>query len=110
MDDSSPSRRQEKRSKHNQDRTAAPKPSGHTKAAYPHDGAGGSRAQAAARGHSGQGSSATAPSQPARAFVGDDPIVDDEEEALERAGRTIAPEVMSTPYRGPGFVSQLVTF
>ena len=72
MDGGSPSRCKEKRSNRNQDCTAAPKPTGRTKVAYPHDGAGGSRARAATRGHSGQGSSAAALSQPARAFVGVD--------------------------------------
>jgi len=45
-DGGNPSCRKEKRSKHNQDRTIAPKLTGRTKVAYPHDGAGGSRAQA----------------------------------------------------------------
>ena len=54
---------------------------------------------------------ATVPPPPlARAFVGDDPIVDAEEEALERAGRTIIVEVTSTPCHGPGFFSELVIF
>ena len=98
MDDGSPLRRKEKRSKHNQDHTAAPKPTSRTKA-----GAGGSRAQAKrARGHGAQGSAVVPPPPSTRAFVGDDPIVDAEEEALKRAGRTIITEVMSTPCRGPG--------
>ena len=104
MDGDSPSRRKEKRSKHNQDRAATPKLTGHTKAAYPHDGAGGFHTQAKrARGHGAQGSAAVPPPPPARAFVGDDSIVDAKEEALERAGRTIIAEVTSTPCRGPGF-------
>ena len=103
MDGGSPSCHKEKRSKHNQDHATAPKPTGHTKAAYPHDGAGGSRAQAKrARGHGAQGSAVVPPPPSTRAFVGDDPIVDAEEEALKRAGRTIITEVMSTPCRGPG--------
>ena len=54
MDDDSPPRHQEKRSKHNQDHTAAPKPSGHTKVAYPHDGVIGSCARVkGARGRGG---------------------------------------------------------
>ena len=111
MDDGSPSRRKEKRSKHNQDRAATPKLTGHTKAAYPCDGAGSSRAQAKrAHGHGAQGSAAIPPPPPVRAFAGDDPIVDAEEEAFERAGRTIVAEVMSTPSRGPGFFSELVIF
>ena len=105
----SPRRRKEKRSKRNQDRTAAPKPSGCTKVACPHDGASGSRARAAACGHSGQGSAA-APPHLARAFVGDDPIVDKEEEALEHTGRTITTQILHTPCSGPTFVSDLVPF
>ena len=98
MDGDSPSRRKEKRSKHNQDRAAIPKLASHTKAAYPHDGAGGSRAQAKrARGHGAQGLAAVPPPPSACAFAGDDPIVDAEEEALERAGHTIVTEVTSTP-------------
>ena len=85
MDSGSPSRRKEKRSKHNQDRAAVPKPTSHTKAACPCAGAGGSRV---ARRRDGQGTSAAASSHQARAYVGDGPIIDDEEEALERAGRT----------------------
>ena len=38
------------------------------------------------------------------------PIVDEEEEALERAGHTIAAPPTHTPTRGLGFVSQLVPF
>jgi len=111
MDGGSPSCHKEKRSKHNQDHATAPKPTGHTKAAYPHDGAGGSRAQAKrARGRGDQGSAAVSPPPPACAFAGDDPIVDAKEEALERAGRTIVAEVMSTPSQGPGFLSELVIF
>ena len=72
MDGSSPSRRKEKRSKHNQDHAAAPKPTGRTKAACPHTGAGGSHAT---RYHDGQGSSAIASSHQARAYVGDGPLL-----------------------------------
>ena len=68
MDGGSPSRHKEKRSKKNQDRAAVPKPSGHTKAAYPCAGAGGPRATAgdsrAARRRDDQGSSAAAPPRP----------------------------------------------
>ena len=106
MDGGSPSRRKEKRSKKNQDHAAVPRPSYRTKAACPHASAGGSHA---ARRRDDQGSSAAAP-PPACAFVGDDPIVDAEEEALERAGRTIAAPLTHTPTHGPGFVSQLVLF
>ena len=56
-----------------------------------------------------QGSSAAA-TPPALAFVGDMPIVDEEEEALEHAGRTIIAPPARTPTHGPGFVSQLVPF
>ena len=83
---SSPSRHREKRSKKNKDCAAVPKPPGCTKASYKHGGPAGSRA---ARGRGDQGSSATVP-PPAPAFVGDMPIVDEAEEALERARRTIA--------------------
>ena len=38
------------------------------------------------------------------------PIVDEEEEALEQADRTIATPPIRTPTTGPGFVSQLVPF
>ena len=111
MDGRSPSRHKEKRSKHNQDRATAPKPTSRTKAAYPRDGASGFRAQAkSAHGRGAQGSAAIPPPPPARAFARDDPIVDAKEEALERAGRTIVAEVMSTPSQGPGFLSELVIF
>ena len=103
MDGGSPSRRKEKRSKHNKDRATITKPARHTKVAYPHDSTGSSRAQAKrAHGRGAQGSATIPPPPPVLAFVGDDPIVDAEEEALKRAGRTIITEVMSTPCRGPG--------
>ena len=38
------------------------------------------------------------------------PIVDEEEEALERVGRTIAAPPVCAPSTRPGFVSQLVPF
>jgi len=38
------------------------------------------------------------------------PIVDEAEEALDRAGRTIATPPIHTPTRGPAGVSQLVPF
>ena len=101
MDGGSPSRHQEKRSKKNQDRAAIPKPSGRTKASYKRGGARGSRA---ARRGGDQGSSAAVP-PPAPAFVGDIPIVDEEEEALEHVGHTIVAPPVRTPTRGPGFVS-----
>ena len=111
MDGGSPSRCKEKRSNHNQDCTAAPKPTGRTKVAYPHDGAGGSHAQAKrARGCGAQGSATVPPPSPVRAYAGDDLIVDAEEEALERAGHTIVVEVTSIPCHGPGFFSELVIF
>ena len=56
-----------------------------------------------------QGSSAVAP-PPAPASIGDVPVLDAEEEALERAGRTIAAPPIRTPTHGPGFVSELVPF
>jgi hypothetical protein len=84
MDGGSPSRRKEKRSKHNQDRASIPKLVGRTKMACPHDGVGGSHIQAkVACGHGGQGSVVVPPPPLARSFVGDDPIVDGEEEAHE---------------------------
>ena len=111
MDGGSPSCHKEKRSKHNQDHATAPKPTGHTKAAYPRDGAGGSRAQAKrACGRGAQGSATVPPPPPVHAFAGDDLIVDAKEEALERACRTIVIEVMSTPCRGPSFFNELVIF
>ena len=61
------------------------------------------------RRRDGQGSSAAAP-PPAHAFVGDVPIVDAEEEALERAGRTIAAPPIHTLTHGSGFVSELIPF
>ena len=106
MDGDSPSRHKEKRSKKNQDRVAVPRPSGLTKASYQCGGASGSHA---ARRRVYQGSSAAAP-PPAPAFVGDVLIVDEEEEALERPGHTIAAPPVRTPTTGPGFVSQLVPF
>ena len=96
MDGGSPSCRREKRSKKNQDRASIPRTSGHTKAACPR----------AARRRDDQGSSAAAPRAPVR----DVPIVDVEEEALERAGRTIAAPPVRTSTHGPGFVSELVPF
>ena len=102
----SPSRHREKHSKKNQDRAAVPKPPGHTKASYSRGGAGGS---CAARRHDDQGASAAAP-PPALAPIGDVPMVDEEEEALERAGCTIATPPIRTPTRGPVGVSQLVPF
>jgi len=113
MDGGSPSRHKEKRSKKNQDCAAVPKPSGHTKAAYPRAGASSPRAAAggsrAAHHHDDQGSSAVAPPL-APASIGDVPIVDAEEEALERVGRTIAAPPIRTPTHGPGFVTELVPF
>ena len=107
MDGSSPSRCKEKRSKRNQHRSTVPKLTGHTKVACPHTGAGGSHA---ARCRDGQGSSAVASSHQARAYVGDDPIVDEEEEGLERSGCTIAVPPIRTPCHGLGFVSELIPF
>ena len=89
MDGGSPSRHQEKRSKKNQDRAAVPKPFGHTKAACKCGGASGSRA---ARHRDDQAS------------------FDEEEEALDCAGHTIATPPTRTSTRGPGSVSQLVPF
>ena len=85
MDGGSPSRHKEKRSKKNQDPVAVPRPFGRTKATCPHASAGGSRV---AHRRDDQGSSAATP--PALVPIGDVPIVDAEEEALERASRTIA--------------------
>jgi hypothetical protein len=62
MEGGSPSRRSEKRSKHNQDRAAA-KSSGRTKAAYLRDDTGGSR-RVAACAHGGRGLSTAAPPLP----------------------------------------------
>ena len=106
MDGGSPSRHKEKRSKKNQDRAAVPKPSSRTKVAYQHGGAGGSHA---ASRRVDQGSSAAAP-PPAPTPIRDVPIIDEEEESLEHAGRTIAAPPVRTPTTGPGFVSQLVPF
>ena len=97
----SPSRHREKRSKKNQDCAAVPKPPGRTKASYSRGGAGGS---CAARGRRDQGSSAAVP-PPALAFVRDMPIIDEAEEALECAGRTIATPPIRTPTHGPVSVS-----
>ena len=82
-------------------------PTGHTKVACPHTGAGGSHA---ARRRDGQGSCAAASSHQAHVYVGDDPIFYDEEETLECAGRTNAVPPICTPCHGPGFVSELVPF
>ena len=84
-----------------------PRTSGHTKAACTHTSAGGSHAVHRRDGH---GSSAIAPSHQAHAYVGDDPIVDDEEEALEHAGHTIAVLPICTPCRSLDFVSELIPF
>ena len=102
----SPLRHREKRSKKNQDRAAVPKPPGRTKAHFKLCGAGGSRA---ARGRGVQGSSAAVP-PPAPAPVGAEPVVDEEEEALDRAGRTLAVPPHRTPTRGPLGTIQLVPF
>ena len=105
----SPSRHVEKRSKTNQDRSAAPR----TKAVLPRAGAGGSR-RAAARA-SGQGPSAPVAAPPPSSHRAPDPTgrdteVDPAEEELERAGRTISAQVRS-PYDGPECpVSALVPF
>jgi len=106
MDGGSPSHHKEKRSKKNQDHATIPRPFGRTKAACPYAGAGGSHA---AHHHDAQGSSTVAPT-PAPTSVGDVPIVDVEEEALERASRTIAAPPVRTLTRGLGFVSELVPF
>ena len=106
MDSGSPSCHKEKRSKKNQDPTTVPRSSGPTKVACPHTGAGGSHV---ARRRDDQGSSAVAP-PPTPASVGDVPVVDAEEEALERAGHTIAIPPIHTPCHGPGFISELVPF
>ena len=75
--------------------------------ACPYAGASGS---CAARRRDGQGTSAAASSHQAHAYVGDDPIIDEEEEALEHAGCTITTQILHTPCRGPSFVSELVSF
>ena len=85
MDGGSPSRHQEKCSKKNQDRAAVPKPPDRSKAFCQRVGAGGSRA---ARRHVDQGSSAAVPPPapahpPTPAPVGAEPMVDEEEEALD---------------------------
>ena len=108
---SSPSRHREKRSKKTQDRAVVPKPPGRTKVSYSCGGAGVSRG----RGHGDQGSSAAAPPPivappPAPAPVGAEPMVDEEEEALDRAGRTIAVPPLRTPTHGPPGTFQLVPF
>jgi hypothetical protein len=110
MEGGSPSRRSKKQSKLNQDRTAT-KSSGRTKAAYLRDDTGAPR-RAAARAHGGRGSSSAAPPPPlAQAFGGMDPVVDVEEEALERAGCTIGVPVLQSPSRGPSHpVHEFVLF
>ena len=74
--------------------------------AYPRAAAGDSHV---ARRRDDQGSFAVDP-PPTPAFVGDVPIVDTEEEDLERAGHTIATPPVRTPTRGLGFVTELVPF
>ena len=106
MDSGSPSRHKEKRSKKNQYHAIVPKTSSRTKVAYQRGGAGGSRAACC---HVDQGSSAAAP-PPAPTPIRDVPIIDEEEESLEHAGRTIAAPPTRTPTRGSGFVSMLVPF
>jgi len=106
MDGGSPSCNREKRSKKNQDHATVPKPSGRTKVACKRGGAGGS---CAARHRDDQGASAAAP-PPTPAPVGDVSMVDEEEEALDRAGRTIAAPPTHTLTHGLRFVSQLVSF
>ena len=106
MDGGSPSHHQEKRSKKNQDHATVPRLSGCTKASYQRGGASGSRA---AHRRDDQGSSTAAP-PPALAFVGDVLIVDEEEEALECVGRTIAAPPIHTTSTGLSFVSQFVPF
>ena len=102
---SSPSRHREKRSKKTQDRAAVPKLPGHTKASYSCGGASASRG----RGRGDQGSSAAAP-PPAPAPIGAEPMVDEVEEALDHAGRTLAVPPLCTPTRGPPGTFQLVPF
>ena len=106
MDGGSPSRHQEKRSKKNQDRATVPKLSGRSKVACKHGGAGGSHAT---HRRDDQGSSAAAPPL-GPTPVGDVPMVDEEEEALDRARCTIAAPSTRTSTHGPRFVSQLVPF
>ena len=114
---SSPSCHQEKRSKKTQDRAAVPKPPGRTKASYSRGGAGVScgRGRGRGRGCGDQGTLAAAPPPvaappPAPAPVGAEPMVDEEEEALDRAGRTIAVPPLRTPTCGSPRTFQLVPF
>ena len=74
--------------------------------ACPHTGAGGSRAASRC---DDQGSSAAAP-PPAPASIGDVPIIDAEEEALEHVGRSIAAPPIRTSTHGSSFITKLVPF
>ena len=67
--DDSPPRHHEKRSKQNNDLAGSSKPSGHTKAAYPHDAVG-----ARGRGHASRAEDAQAQA-PAQAFADPPPHV-----------------------------------
>jgi hypothetical protein len=97
---SSPSRHQEKCSKKTQDHAVVPKPPGRTKASYSRGGAGSFHGHG--HGHGDQESSATthppAPTPPpAPSPVGAKLMVDEEEEALDHAGRTLAIPPLRTP-------------
>lgn len=106
--DASPSRHREKRSKHNQDLTESSWLTGRTKASCPRDAASVHGRGCGARAH---GAQAQDPpplvGATAREFIpglGDVPICDPTEEALDQEGRTIADDVCTlTPPSGPGY-------
>ena len=104
-DDTHP-HRSEKRSKRNQDRAEFSWPTGRTKASLPHDAVGGHGARV--RGARAQAQALASPvGTGAREFVlviGDVPVVDPSEEALDQVGRTIAADVCTmTPPSGLGY-------
>lgn len=106
--DHSPSCHQEKRSKTTQDHSITACLSGHTKAVCPCAGPGGSHARSTTLGQDRHASSVAGPPP---TLVGQDPVVEAEEEALERASRTIAVLVDQSLHQGPQHViHQLVLF
>ena len=111
--DDTPPCHSEKRSKRNQDHAESSRPTRRTKASLPCDAASGRGARAA---HAQAQALALPVSAAAREFIpglGDVPVVDPTEEALDQAGRTIVDDVCTmTPPSSLSYfrVSRLVLF